>query len=118
MKNKSVEREKIEKAVTRWFSEKAMAEIFREKLGEIDEYSGNIHAEVIIDEAIQKAKLEETPQWSKFLFDNVKPADKKETPAVQNIFQIGASCTDETLKRLIDVTPVKKKEKNKIEDLI
>ena len=105
----------LDKALTEWSVEQDVTDFIKARLGLKDKGSKTTHAEDIIDNAIDKAKVEEKPEWTNLLLNQIKP-DKKEGGGGQTIFNIAANVADETLKKLIDVTPVKKK--NKIEELI
>ena len=114
MKNKN----QIAQNIANWYTAKTVAEFVKSKLSSINEQTKKIHADEIIESAIDKAKHEEDPKWSNFLFALAKGADEVAPPPAQNNFFIGAAnVTDEALKKIIDVTP-ESKTKTKIEELI
>ncbi len=106
---------KINKALTTWSVKKDVQEFIKERLG-IQKKGGKNNAEQIIDNAIERAKIEEKPEWTNLLLNNIKEDKVKETSNTQNVFNIAASVTDDTLNKLVNVTPVKKEKK--IEELI
>ena len=105
---------KIDEALTSWDIKKDVTEFIKERLG-LEGTKGKNHAEEIIDNAIRRAKLEEKPEWTKLLLDSVK-VDKVKDVSQTNIFMNANAVADETLKKLINVTPIQTK--SKIEELI
>lgn len=108
---------KIQQALTTWSKKADLQEYIKEKLGEIDETTGRKNIDCILNNAVLQAKIEEDPKWTKLLFDNIKREDKTLDANNQtNIFVNANELADETIKKLIDVTPAKTQKK--IEDLI
>lgn len=106
---------KINQALVTWDRNKEINEFIREKLGLPSKDGGKTHADEIIDNAIERAKYEEKPEWTKLLLDASAPEDKKGNTQI-NFFGAIAESTNENIDKLVDVTPEKKK--NSIEDLI
>ncbi len=104
----------ITSALAKWERDKSINEFIRERLG-LESSSGKSHAEEIIDNAIERAKIEEKPEWTKLLIETTKTEQKAQ--ASTNIFFGAADLTNEALKKVIDVTP-EPKAKSKIEELI
>lgn len=109
MKSKEQIKQKIENAVDDWMQAKSVAEYFKKKLGT------NGSADKVFYNIVEKSLAEERPEWTKVLLDTMK-VDAKESPQQVNVFSITAEKIDESLKKLIDVTP--KKKANKVEELI
>tara|TARA_R110000851_G_C12986696_1_gene556890 strand:+ start:373 stop:714 length:342 start_codon:yes stop_codon:yes gene_type:complete len=104
----------ITEALQSWSVKKDVTDFIKERLG-LQGSNGRNHAEEIIDNAIGKAKLEERPEWTKLLLDSVK-VDKIKDVGQTNIFLNANAIADETLKKLVNVTPTQTK--SKIEELI
>lgn len=119
MKKPKVEKalEKAIQNVSDFYKAKTVGEYLKEKLGM--QGHKKIHIDEIIDNGIERAKVEEKPEWSKFIFDTLKAAEPKAEGPSNNFFIGAANLTDEGLKKIIDVTPTEiKKTKSKIEELI
>ena len=111
----------LNQALVSWSVEKDVTDFIKERLGLKNEGSNKNHAEDIIDHAIDKAKNEEKPEWTSLLLNQIKPDKKENTSSrTQTIFNIATNVTNDTLEKLVDVTPVKTpiKKMNKIEELI
>jgi hypothetical protein len=106
---------KINIAMTTWDIKKDVTEYLKESLG-LESSTGKKHIDDILDNAISKAKVEEKPEWTTLLLNNIKEDKIKDVTNSQTIFNIAAGVTDETLDKLVNVTPVKKE--TKIEELI
>ena len=103
---------KINKALTAWDKNKEINEFIRSKLG-LESQNGKTHADEIIDNAIERAKYEESPEWTKLLLDSSKSDDKKSNTQI-NFFGSIAESSNNNIDKLVNVTPKKKS----IEDLI
>ena len=101
----------INKALTTWGVKKDVQEFIKERMGLKSGNSKKNHAEQIIDNVIEKAKQEERPEWTNILLNQIKDEKVKDVSNTQNVFNIAASVTDETLNKLVNVTPVKKETK-------
>lgn len=107
---------KATKNVSDFYKTKTVGEYLKDKLAMPGHKK--IHIDEIIDNGIERAKVEEKPEWSKFLFDTLKAAEVKPESPSNNFFIGAASLTNEGLQKIIDVTPAKVKTKSKIEELI
>lgn len=58
---------KITSALAKWDANKAVNQFVRERLGLKAEGTTKTHAEVIFDNAIERAKHEKKPEWTKML---------------------------------------------------
>lgn len=108
--------EQIKEAMTAWDIKKDVAEYIKERMGMKSEGSDKIHAEEIIDNIISKAKTEDKPEWTNLLLNQIKEDKVQGGGASSTVYNIAATVTNETLEKLINVTPVEKK--TKIEELI
>ena len=115
MTNKPNPIDKVKQNLTTWSAKKDVAEFIKERMGLKAEGQKKTHAEELIDNMIAKAKYEDKPEWTTVLLNQIKE-EKKVTVGSTNVFMNAAAVTDATLKKLIDVTPVKKE--TKIEELI
>ena len=105
----------IKNELKQWNKETDVAEYLKGKLSQEDK-EGMSHIETLVDNIILKAKLEDEPKWTRLIFDNIKEDNKKESTTQINIFTDIAQKTNETIDKLVDVTP--KKKKKTIYDLI
>lgn len=103
---------KINQALTAWENNIEINEFVKKKLGAKTK-NGSTHADEIIDNAIERAKYEEKPEWTKLLLDSSSNKDEKGNTQI-NFFSAIAESSNENISKLIDVTPKKKT----IEDLI
>ena len=105
--------DKLQAALTTWDIKKDVSDFIKERMGLKSEGSELNHAEEIIDKAIERAKTEEKPDWTNLLLNSIK-ADKIKDLTQTNVFLNANAVSDETLKKLVNVTPIK----TKIEELI
>jgi len=103
---------KIGKAISLWDKNTEINEFIKNKLGAKTK-EGTTHADQIVDNAIERAKYEEKPEWTKLLFDSSSSKDDKGNTQI-NFFGAIAESSNENINKLVDVTPKKKT----IEDLI
>jgi len=103
---------KIQEALTMWDKNIEVNEFIKNKLGGKTK-DGVTHADHIIDNAIERAKYEEKPEWTKLLLDSSSNKDDKGNTQI-NFFGAIAESSNENINKLVDVTPKKKT----IEDLI
>lgn len=106
----------INAALTTWDKNKDVAEFIKERMGLKEEGKNETHAEELIDNVIKRAKTEDKPEWTSLLLNQIKEEKVKAVGPQINVFANAAAVTDDTLKKLIDVTPAKKE--TKIEELI
>ena len=106
-KPKSVD--KIKQNLLGWSKDRDIAEFVKERLGLGSEGKDKMHVEEIIDNAIEKAKYEEKPEWTALILKSIEEPQKIKGPTV-NVFAQIAESTNEGIDKLIDVTPEKKKE--------
>lgn len=95
---------RIENNIANHFAEKTTAQFLKDKLGAVDS-KGSSDANKIIEHAVHKAKLEEKPEWTKFLFDLMK-SDESSQPSNQTNLYIGSELTDNNLNKIINVNPL------------
>jgi len=108
--------EKVKESLLGWSKDRDIADFIKERLGLKTEGQDKTHAEELIDNVISKAKYEDEPKWTTVLFNQIKEEKVKEVGGNISIYTNAAAVTDETLTKLINVTPVKKE--TKIEELI
>jgi hypothetical protein len=112
MKAKQATKQTIEAVANEWLEAKSAGEFLRKKLGR----DGT--AEKLADNMISRAMTEERPEWTKLLFETMK-VEQKDSGTQVNVFTLANEKINESLQRIIDVTPTSKtKTIEKVEDLI
>lgn len=103
---------KIKQNVVIYNKQLELSDYLKEKVSEIDKFSGSTHIDTIVDNVINQAKLEEEPRWTKLLFDNLK-TNQKETTQI-NVFADIASKSNESIEKLVGSST----SKSSIKDII
>lgn len=114
--NKSNPIDKVKENLIGWSKDKDIADFIKERMGLKDEGKNETHAEELIDNVIKKAKTEDKPEWTTLLLNQIKEEKVKAIGSQINLISNANAIMDETLTKLIDVTPTKKE--TKIEELI
>ena len=117
LSDKSDKSKQIATNIAKWDKERIASEYFCEKLSEIDPETKLTHLDSIADNMILKAKLEDDPRWTPLVLSMIKTDTKKpEGGNTINFFALASEQINESVGRLINVTP--KKVKRGIESII
>lgn len=92
-------------AIAAWDESKTVADFFKRKMAQ------NGNADRVVDNIISKSLIEEKPEWTRLLIDSMKTVeDKQPVLSTQiNFFQTASEQINESVKRLIDVSPRRNK---------
>lgn len=105
---------KIQNNVTQWHKQLELSDYLKEKLSGCDKLTNKAHIEVIVDNIIERCKLEEDPRWTTLLFNNIKSLPKENKTEI-NVFADIASKTNEGIEKLVGSSNTQKKS---IKDII
>lgn len=108
-------KESVSTALAKWDREKTMNEFIRERLG-LESRGGKTHAEEIIDNAIERAKFEERPEWTKLLVEATNPKTNN-NPQTNIMLQI-ATNSNSNIDELLNKSVSKVDKKGDFDDII